>query len=132
YALDRFDEAEKLSLESAAQDQEGYESAQRVEKDWRKSAIEGYELAGYSARKRIQYADALKHFREAEKLTDRDRSPRDWAEEHYAIADLLIAQGQSNSAENILRSVVEVRTYSLGPEHPDTLWSRGNLAIALA
>ncbi len=132
YALDRLDEAEKLSLESAAQDQEAYESAQRVKKDRRKRAIEGYELAGYSARKRIQYADALKHFREAERLTDRDRSPRDWAEVHYAIADLLIAQGQSNSAENILRSVVEVRTHVLGPEHPDTLWSRGNLAIALA
>jgi tetratricopeptide (TPR) repeat protein len=132
YALDRFDDAEKLSLESAAQDRQGYESTQRLEEDRRKRAIEGFELAGYSARQRSQYADALKHLREAEKLTDRDLSPQDWAEVQYAIADLLIVQGQCNSAENVLRSVVEVRTQVLGPEHPDTLWSRGNLAIALA
>ena len=132
YALDRFDEAEKLSLESAAQDRQGYESAQRVEEGRRKRAIAGYELAGYSARQRVQRADALKHLREAEQLTDRDRSPQDWAEVQYAIADLLIAQGRCNSAEDILRSVIEVRTQVLGTEHPDTLGSRGTLAIALA
>ncbi len=131
YALGRFDEAEKLSLEGAAQDRQGYESAQRVGEDRRKHAIEGYELAGQSAQKRIQYAEALQHFREAEKLTDRDRSPEDWAEVQYSIATLLLDQGHYADAENILRSLLEVRTHVLGPEHPDTLKSRNSLDYAL-
>ncbi len=131
YALGHFEEAERLSLEGAKQDRQGYESAQAVQEGRRKHAIEGYELAGQSAQKRIQYAEALAHFREAEKLTDRDRTPEDWAEVQYAIADLLIDQGHYNDAENILRSVVLVRTRVLGPEHPDTLRSRGRLDGAL-
>jgi tetratricopeptide (TPR) repeat protein len=131
YALGHFEEAERLSLEGAKQDRQGYEAAQRVQEDRRKQAIQGYELAGQSAQKRIQYAEALEHFREAEKLTDRERTPEDWAEVQYAIADLLIDQGHYNDAENILRSVVLVRTRVLGPEHPDTLKSRGRLDGAL-
>lgn len=131
YALGHFEEAERLSLEGAKQDRQGYEAAQRVQEDRRKQAIQGYELAGQSAQKRIQYAEALEHFREAEKLTDRERTPADWAEVQYAIADLLIDQGHYNDAENILRSVVLVRTRVLGPEHPDTLKSRGRLDGAL-
>ena len=68
YALGRLDEAEKLSLEGAAQDRQAYESAQRVQEERRKHAIEGYVLAGQSALKRIQYAAAMEHLREAEKL----------------------------------------------------------------
>ena len=131
YALGRFDEAEKLSLEVAAQDRQGYESAQRVGEDRRKHAIESYELAGQSAQKRIQYAEAMEHFREAEKLTDRDRNPEDWGEVQFAIANLLIDQGQYGNAENILRSVVGVRDHVLGPEHLDTLRSRNRLNYAL-
>jgi tetratricopeptide (TPR) repeat protein len=131
YALGRFDEAEKLSLEGAAQDRQGYESAQRVQEDRRKHAIEGYELAGLSAQKRIQYAEALEHFREAEKLTDRDRNPEEWAEVQFAITNLLLDQGQYSSGENILRTVVGIRTRVLGSEHPDTLRSRNSLDYAL-
>jgi tetratricopeptide (TPR) repeat protein len=131
YALGRFDEAEKLSLEVAAQDRQGYESAQRVGEDRRKHAIESYELAGQSAQKRIQYAEAMEHFREAEKLTDRDRNPEDWGQAQFAIANLLIDQGQYGNAENILRSVVGVRNHVLGPEHLDTLRSRNRLNYAL-
>lgn len=131
YALGHFEEAERLSLEGAKQDRQGYESAQAVQEGRRKHAIEGYELAGQSAQKRIQYAEALAHFREAEKLTDRDRTPEDWAEVQYAIADLLLDQGHYSEAENLLRSVVLVRTRVLGPEHPDTLKSRGRMDGAL-
>ena len=102
-----------------------------VEEDRRKRNCGLCELAGYSARQRVQQVDALKHLREAEKLTDRDRSPQDWAG-YICDCRFVNCQGQCNRAENILRSVVEVRTQVLGPEHPDTLWSRGNLAIALA
>jgi hypothetical protein len=41
YALGRFDEAEKLSLEAAAQDRQGYESAQRVQEDRRQARNRG-------------------------------------------------------------------------------------------
>ena len=71
------------------------------------------------------------HFRDAEKLTDRDRNPEDWAEVQFAIANLLINQGQYGNAESILRTVVDIRTHLLGPEHPNTLGSRNNLALAL-
>ncbi len=131
YALGKFDEAEKLSSESAAQSRQGYETAQRVEEDRRKHAIEGYVLAGQSAQKSIEYTRAMKHFREAEKLTDLEGNPEDWAEVQYAIANLLFDQGQYNDAENTLRRVVEIRTHVLGSENPETLRSRNRLDYAL-
>jgi len=131
YALGKFDEAQKLSLEGAAQDVKAYETAQRVQQDRRKSAIEGYKLAGQSAQKLIQYNEAMSHFREAEKLTDREREPEEWAEVQDAIANLLIDQGQYKSAETLLRPVVEVRARVLGPENPETLRSRNRLNVAL-
>src|SRR4029077_20786842 len=59
YALGRFGEAEKLSLEGATQQQQAYESAQRVAQDRREQAIESYLLAGQSAQKNIRYAEAF-------------------------------------------------------------------------
>jgi tetratricopeptide (TPR) repeat protein len=131
YALNKFEEAEKLSLESAAQDRQAYETAQRVEEERRKRAIESYTLAGQSAQKRIQYSDAMEHFREAEKLTDRAHNPQEWAGVQHLIGGLLIDHGRYSNAEQILRAVVEVRTYALGAEHPDTLRSRNLFALAL-
>src|SRR3984893_9273997 len=132
YALNKFDEAEKLSLEAASQDRQAYETAQRVQEERRKGAIESYTLAGESAQKLIQFDKAMEHFREAEKLTDRERNAGDWAAVQYSIGDLLLNQGQYSNAENTLRSVVEVRTHAFGPEHPETLKSRDLLAMALA
>src|SRR6266581_1185065 len=131
YALNKFDQAKKLSLEGAAQDVRAYETAQRVQEERRKSAIESYKLAGQSAQKRIQYARAMEHFREAEKLTNRDRHPEEWAEVQHAIAYLSLDQGQYRDAENILQTVVEVRTHMIGSENPDTLMSRNHLGYAL-
>ena len=131
YALGKFDEAEKLSSESATQDRQGYKTVQRVAEDLRKHAVEGYVLAGQSAQKRIQYARAMEHFREAEKLTNRDRHPEEWAEVQHAIAYLSLDQGQYRDAENILQTVVEVRTHMIGSENPDTLMSRNHLGYAL-
>src|SRR5438874_1186099 len=79
YALGKFDEARKLSLEGATQDREAYETAQRVLEDRRRSAIDSYKLAGESAQKLIQYDDAMSHLREAEKLTERNQHPEEWA-----------------------------------------------------
>jgi tetratricopeptide (TPR) repeat protein len=131
YALGKFDEAEKLSSESATQDRQGYKTVQRMEEEFRKHAVEGYVLAGQSAQKRIQYARAMEYFREAEKLTDRNHYPEEWAEVQHAIAYLLLDQGQYRDAENILRTVVEVCTQMIGSENPDTLMSRNDLGHAL-
>ena len=131
YALNKFDQAKKLSLEGAAQDVRAYETAQRVQEERRKSAIESYKLAGQSAQKLIQYNDAMLHLREAEKLTDRSRNPEEWAEVQHAIAYLSLDQGQYGDAENILQTVVEVRTHMIGSENPDTLMSRNHLGYAL-
>jgi tetratricopeptide (TPR) repeat protein len=131
YALGRFDEAEKLSLDAAAQDRQAYEIARHVQEEKRKQAIEEYVLAGLAAQKHVQYARAMEHFREAEKLTDRSRTPTEWAEVQYAIARLLDDEGQYQDAENVARAVVEVRAHVLGSEHLDTLRSRVQLAVAL-
>jgi tetratricopeptide (TPR) repeat protein len=132
YALNKFDEAEKLSLEGAAQDRQAYETAQRVQEERRKRAIESYTLAGQSAQKRIQYTEAMQHFHEAEKLSDRDRDPTQWADVESAIGQLLLDQGKYSDAENVLRAVVDIRAHALGAEHPETLRSRNRYALALA
>jgi tetratricopeptide (TPR) repeat protein len=124
YVAGDYAEAERLALQAA-------DEAQKLNPSKPRNAIQAFELAGLSAQKRIEYARAMGHFREAEKLTDRDRNPEDWAEVQFAIANLLIDQGQYSSAENILRSVVGVRAHVLGPEHPETLRSRNGLDIAL-
>jgi tetratricopeptide (TPR) repeat protein len=131
YALGKFDEARKLSLEGAAQDIQAYETAQRVQEERRKSAIESYKLAGQSAQKLIQYNDAMSHFREAEKLTDRDRHPDEWASLQQEIATLLVFEGKYSEAEKTFRNVIEVRARIFGPEHPDTLDSRHRLIYEL-
>ena len=132
YALGKFDEAQKLSLEGAAQDVKSYEAAQRVQDERRKSAIESYKLAGQSAQKLIQYDAAMSHFRNAEKLTDHDRQPEEWASLQHEIANLLVAQGKYADAERVFRAVIETRTRVLGPEHPDTLDSRHRLIYPLS
>jgi tetratricopeptide (TPR) repeat protein len=130
YALGKFDEAQKLSLAGAAEDVKAYETAKRVQQDRRKSAIEGYRLAGQSAQKLIQYNDAMLHFREAEKLIDREHEPQEWVEVQDAIAGLLIDQGQYKSAEDVLQTVVQTGTQRLGPEAPPTLKARSRLTHA--
>jgi tetratricopeptide (TPR) repeat protein len=121
YALNKFDEAEKLSLEAGEQDQKAYETANRVADERRKTALESYELAGWSAEKRIQYADALTHLRKAEQLTDRARDPLEWARVQFAICWVLHENGQYRQVGSVLREVLKDRERLLGPEHPDTL-----------
>lgn len=93
--------------------------------------IEALKLAGLAAEKHDEYARAVEHFRDAEKLTDRERDPVEWAEVKCAIADVLIDQGKHGAAEELLRDVVDVQSHVLGVEHPDTLRSRSWLAVVL-
>jgi tetratricopeptide (TPR) repeat protein/class 3 adenylate cyclase len=131
YALNRFDEAEKLSLEAGEQDQKAYETANHVADERRKAALESYELAGWSAEKRIQYADAVEHLRKAEQLTDRARDPLEWARVQFAICWVLFNLGQYQQVESILREVFKQREQLLGLEHPDAIAARHYVARAM-
>jgi tetratricopeptide (TPR) repeat protein len=124
YVAKDYNEAERLAL-AAAEEAQSSGPAKNGE------AITAFELAGWAAQKRIEYADALKRFRDAEALTDRTRDPLEWARVQYAIAWILYYQGKFSVAEGILREVLKERETGLGPEHPDTLATRHNLGNAL-
>ncbi len=123
YVSKDYNEAERLALAAA-------DEAQRSGPAKNAEAIKAFELAGWAAEKRIEYADALKRLRVAEALTDLTRDPVEWARVQFAIAYILDDQGQYSVAESILRKVLEERERALGPEHPDTLKTRHYLANA--
>jgi tetratricopeptide (TPR) repeat protein len=89
-------------------------------------------LAGSSAEKLDEFVRAREHLAEAEKLTDRQRNPREWADVQYAIANVLLAgEIDPGDAEKLLRDVIEVRTQIFGPEDRETLKARRWLAVSL-
>jgi len=119
-----YNEAERLALAAA-------DEAQRGGSSKNEEAIKALELAGWSAEKRIEYAEALARMRDAEKLTDRTRNPLEWARVQYAIAFILYDQGRYSDVTRNLRSVIQERERILGTEHPDTLAARSLLESAL-
>jgi tetratricopeptide (TPR) repeat protein len=124
YVAKDYNEAERLALAAA-------DEAQRTGPAKNSEAIKALELAGWAAEQRVEYADALKRLREAEKLTDRARDGVEWAGVQFDIARVYYYQGQYQDAEGVLREVLEVRDKALGLNHPDTLRTRRVLAIAL-
>ncbi len=124
YVANDYEEAERWAMQAAAEAREAAPVNPRT-------VIQALELAGLSAQAAIQYPRAMQHFREAEKFTDVKRDSEDWAGLQDAIADLLFAQGKYGEAEKLFRSVIEVRSRILGPEHPETLASRHRLIYAL-
>ena len=124
YVAKDYVEAERLALQAA-------DEARKAVPSKPKDVLQALTLAGLAAQKHIEYARAMEHFREAEKLADRARTPAEWAEVQHLIANLTFDQGQYPEAEKMLRNVIEVRTHVLGSEHPDTLRSRNSLAHAL-
>jgi tetratricopeptide (TPR) repeat protein/predicted Ser/Thr protein kinase len=89
-------------------------------------------LAGWSAQKLDEFVRAREHLTEAEKLTDRQRNPGEWADVQYAIANVLLAgEIDPGEAEKLLRAVTEVRTQIFGPEDRETLKARRRLALSL-
>ena len=119
-----YNEAERLALVAA-------DEAQKTDPPKKGEAVKALELAAWSADKRIRYADALKRLRAAESLTDRNRDGLEWARVQFTIAWVLHDQGQYSEAERTLREVLKERDHGLGPEHPDTLAARNDLAMAL-
>ena len=124
YVAKDYNEAERLALVAAGE-------AQRSGPAKNAEVIKAFELAGWAAEKRIEYADALKRLREAEALTDVTRDPLAWARVQSAIAYILYDQGQYSDSESILRKVLKERETTLGPEHPDTLTTGYRLAQVL-
>lgn len=124
YVAQDYAQAEQLALQAAKTEGGGAGGSPE-------SVIEALKLAALSAQRAIQYARALEHLRAAEKLTDRQRAGEEWADVQHLIADVLIDEGKYADAEKALRQVVEVRAGVVGPENPDTLRSRNNLALAL-
>jgi serine/threonine protein kinase/tetratricopeptide (TPR) repeat protein len=69
-------------------------------------AIKAFELAGQAADARFKYAEALKYYREAGKLTDRARDPLEWATIQAFIGLELDDLGQYAEAEKVARATL--------------------------
>ncbi|MGD0259751.1 MAG: tetratricopeptide repeat protein [Verrucomicrobiota bacterium] len=124
YVTKDYNEAERLAL--AAVDEAEKASPPKIS-----AAIKALELAGNSAVARTEYADALRHLRGAEKLTDRQRNPREWADVQFDIGGILYLQGNFKEAAAVAREELNERSRWAGSENLDTLCSRNNLAADL-
>jgi tetratricopeptide (TPR) repeat protein/predicted Ser/Thr protein kinase len=119
-------EAERLSLTTA-------DEAQKASPTKTVDIIRALKLAGLSARKLDEFVRAREHLAEAEKLTDRQRNPAEWADVQYAIANVVLANHEHpGDAEKLLRAVTEVRTQIFGPEDRETLKARRRLALSIS
>jgi serine/threonine protein kinase len=95
-------------------------------------AIRALKLAGLSARKLHEFVRAREHLAEAEKLTNRQHNPREWADVQYAIASVLLAEEKDPAeAEKIVRGVIEARTQIYGYDGRETVIARRWLAASL-
>jgi len=121
YVIKDYAEAERLALVAA-------DEAQKAAPPNRVAALEAYRLAGNAADARVEYSEALRHFREGEKLTDRARDPLEWARQQWSIAFLLDEQGQYAEAENVYRGALQEFQRTRGEKDRDVLSLRNNLA----
>jgi len=124
YVAKDYSEAERLALQAARE-------AQGAQPPRAADAIKAFLLAGRSANEGIKYTDALRHFQEAEKLTDRQRDPIEWASVQWSIAKVLDDEGKSEEAENLFRPAIAEYERVRGREDRETLSIQTDLAIAL-
>jgi tetratricopeptide (TPR) repeat protein len=118
-------EAERLFLTIADQAQQAIPAKTA-------DVIRALKLAAMSARKLNEFVRAREHLAEAEKLTDRQRNPREWADVQYAIAWVLLDEEKDPAeAEKLLRGVIEARTQIYGYDDRETVKARRNLALSL-
>jgi hypothetical protein len=109
-----YGEAERLALVAA-------DEARNKQPPDVVGAIRALELAGNSADARVEYADALKYFRDAAQLTDRARDPFGWAGPQWHIGQVLEQQGKYAEAEKVYREVLNVYRPARGENDPDVL-----------
>ena len=123
YVAKDYAEAERIALQAV---EDAKKSAPAKSSD----VVRAFKLAGIAAQRNTQYDRAMEHFRAAEKLTDPEKEPEEWATVQEEIAGVLSRQGHFADEENVLRKVVEVRTRKFGPQQRETLQSRAALAAA--
>lgn len=125
YLGKNYAEAERLFLVIADQ-------AEQANPTKSPEIIRALKLAALSARKSKEYVRAREHLAEAEKLTDRQRDPQEWADVQYAIAWVLLdGEKDPAEAEKIVRGVIEARTQIYGYDDRETVMARRALALSL-
>jgi len=118
-------EAERLFLTIADQ-------AEQASPTKTADVIGALKLAAWTARKLQEFIRAREHLAEAEKLTDRQRNPWEWADVQYAIAALLLTEEKDPvEAEKIIRGVIEARTQIYGYDNRETVMARRRLVMSL-
>lgn len=119
-----YEQAERLALLSAAQ--------ARRERPPDKPLIRmAFECAGLCALQSSNASRALAHFTNAADLTDLSRDPIAWSRVQIAFASAFNQRGDHTEAERRLQQALPIQLKALGPEHPDTLSSRYELAYLL-
>ena len=118
-----YGEAERLALQAA-------EEARPSGPAKLAQVVKSLKVAGLAAYQANHYDAALNHLRAAEKLTDPERDPAEWASVQEDIAMALARQGHYAEQANILQKVVDVRTRKDGAGERETLQARALLAGA--
>lgn len=130
YALNKFEEAEKLFLEQESMREADTNNNGNEASDLRTQRILALEGAAQLATAQIQFTRAIEHYRAAAALTSLDRNPLEWARIHHMLAYALTNNGKFSEVSEILQEVILIYEKHLGAEHPDTLRSANNLANA--
>ena len=100
-------EAERLSLTMAG-------AAQQAIPPKTVNILENLWQPARSAQKLEEFIRAREHLAKAEKLTDRQRNPREWAEGRAILARNLWYQGRNAEAETLLRELIRAHEKVLG------------------
>jgi tetratricopeptide (TPR) repeat protein len=131
YVIGKFEEAEGLSLNYARNERDAHESGGRASDERRKTAVEAYNLAGNAAFEGLRYNDAMRHYKEAEMLTDQSRDPEEWAAIQGSIGLVARESGKYSEAEVVFKSLLSLHERMFGPDCDKTLVSRRELAGVL-
>lgn len=131
YALNQFEEAEKLFLGEESKDGAAMKNSGKEANELRTKRIQALEGAAQFATAQIQYARAVELYRAAAALTSVDRDPLEWARIQHMLAYALTYNGQYSDVADTLSKVIPVYEKHLGAEHTATLSSSNNLANAL-
>lgn len=131
YALNKFADAEQLSLASASAQQAAFEKAQEIADERRHQAVESFLLAASSAHKQTELARAVEHARAAAGLTNRDRDAVEWAHVQWFLGYYLQLVSQYRDAVQAFQGALAVHDQKLGSDHPLSLSSRHFLGVNL-
>ncbi len=107
------------------------EEAQLATPPRKLEAVKALELAGISADARIDYANAMRHFREAVTLADRDREPLEWATQEGHVANVLREKGNYAESVQVYQDALGEYQHARGEVDADGMALRSGLGLAL-